>query len=66
MIRPRPQSSGSYREYRTNEYEDEDDDELAEDSGGGLKGYKLDNPNSRGPSLRQGKPLVIWIIGKPH
>ncbi len=48
------------RDYRINEYEDDDD----EGGGEGLRGYKLEKANGDGPRFRRGKPLVIWIMGK--
>ncbi len=67
IIRPRPQSSGSYRDYLTNEVLEDTDEELEEndDHQGMLKGYKLPRRDQQPPQIRKGKPMVIWIIGGP-
>ena len=69
-MRPRPQSSGSYRNYRNNvvsSSDEDDDDEEEEDKDeeqGGIKGHpvRVAQPilkNGRG----RGNPFVIWVIG---
>ncbi len=63
MIRPRPQSSGSYRDYRTTGYEEDEDEEQEGGGGGGGSAAAAVLASNGGKGFRRGKPLVIWIMG---
>ncbi len=68
IMRPRPHSSGSYRDYRTNDYGDDDDgggEDGDRDGDGGLRGHRLETNGVEGPGFRRGKPLVVWVMGGP-
>jgi len=63
MLRPRPQSSGSYRTFRADQHVDEDE----EDEAGAppIQGDVGLVSQHEGGRSHRGKPLVIWIIGGP-
>jgi len=69
MLRPRPQSSGSYRNYRAGDRGkgDEDLDENGVEGDTGVRGLAIESAahKERAPRFRRGKPLVIWLIGGP-
>ena len=65
VTRPRPQSSGSYREYRTKNPETDptlDDPNMS--SGFLSKSGSGKAPLSVRETLNGGRPFVIWIMGE--
>ena len=58
-MKPRPQSSGSYREYK--HLKDDDMGDVDDDNGKRVAGY--DVSGDAPPTLNGGKPFVIWIMG---
>ena len=64
LLKPRPESSGSYRHYRYNGEDDEDDDF---DDGGITRAATFVGVPTGAPSglTLEGPPMVIWVVGGP-
>ena len=63
LTRPRPQSSGSYREYRHSASGEEEFRKLGIHPSASYPGFNSLDQSSALPSLNGGKPFVIWICG---